>query len=170
MNMRNAFNISFLAFALAIVGTFASCSDNCQDVQCVNGTCNDGECECAAGYSGQDCGTALNSRFDGEFEVSENCLITGGTPYNVTFSPKSSGPRDFTILGLWKSPQNIVTAVIDDNGTSFTIERQGIVTGYEVEASVGTISSDGNTVNLTYTVYESGDTVVADQCTATMQK
>jgi hypothetical protein len=44
------------------------------------------------------------------------------------------------------------------------------MTGYEVEAAVGTISSDANTVNLTYTIYETGDTAVVDQCTATLQK
>ncbi|MEY3442936.1 MAG: hypothetical protein RLZZ519_1217 [Bacteroidota bacterium] len=170
MNMRKALNYSFLILGLLCTGLIGACSDACEDVQCVNGTCSDGECTCATGYSGPDCATALNSRFDGDFSLAQNCLVPGNATDTVTLAAKSSGPRDFTILGLWGAPQNLITALIDDNGTSFVVERQAIVTGYEVEAFVGTISSDGNTVNLTYSIYATGDTVASDQCTATMQK
>jgi hypothetical protein len=172
MNMRKAFNFNpLLALAIALTTVFSACNDPCKDITCQNGDCADGECVCDPGYSGTDCGTAINSRFEGVYVLNENCVVGQNvTPYNVTLSPDNAGPSDFTILGLWQAPQNLVTAVIDDNGTSFTIARQAIMTGYEVEASVGTISSDANTVNLTYTIYETGDTAVADQCTATMQK
>ena len=170
IDMRKAFNISLILLSLAWVSSMGACSDACQDVQCVNGTCSDGECSCAAGYSGPDCASALNSRFDGDFALTQNCLIPGNGADTVTLAAKSSGPRDFTILGLWGAPQNLVRAVIDENGTSFVLERQAIITGFEVEAFVGTISSDGNTVDLTYSIFETGDTVAMDQCTATMQK
>jgi hypothetical protein len=170
MNMRKPLNFNYLILAFAFLLALNACNDACQDVQCVNGTCSDGECTCATGYSGPDCASAINSRFEGEFALTQNCLIPGNTTDTVTLAPKSSGPRDFTILGLWGAPQNLITANIDGNGTSFVVERQAIVTGYEVLALVGTISSDGNTVNLTYSIYETGDTVAMDQCTATMQK
>jgi hypothetical protein len=170
MNMRKSLNFTFLLLAFAALISFQACNDACQDVQCVNGTCSDGECTCATGYSGPNCEAAINSRFDGVFALTQNCLIPGNATDTVTLAPKTSGPGDFTILGLWGAPQNLITALIDDNGTSFVVERQAIVTGYEVSALVGTISSDGNTVNLTYSIYETGDSTAMDQCTATMQK
>jgi hypothetical protein len=172
MNMQKVFNFNLLAVFFALLSSLlVACNDPCKDIECENGTCSNGECVCSTGYSGTNCGTAINSRFDGVFVLTENCIVGQNVPpYNVTLAPKTTGPSDFTILGLWQAPQNLVTAVIDDNGTSFTIERQAIMTGYEVEAAVGTISSDANTVNLTYTIYETGDTAVVDQCTATLQK
>lgn len=170
--MQKLFKTNHLSALLLVLSCLvAACNDPCKDVNCVNGSCSDGECVCADGYSGTDCATAINSRFEGTYTLTENCLVNGNvTPYNVTLMPKSTGPSDFTLLGLWQASQNLVTAVIDDNGTSFSIARQAIMTGYEVEASVGSISADGKTVNLTYTIYQTGQTDVADQCTATMQK
>lgn len=169
--MRKIHISALLLFVAFSVSFLCSCNDPCKDIVCVNGACSDGECVCSSGYSGANCSTAINSRFSGVFLLSESCLIAGNvTPYNVTLAPKTTGPSDFTILGLWQASQNLVTATIASNGTSFTIERQAIMTGYDIEASVGTISSDGNTVNLTYSIYQTGQTTQEDQCTATMQK
>lgn len=170
MQLKRSRLAASLLFVFSFV-FFASCNDPCKDIVCVNGTCSDGECVCSSGYSGPDCGTAINDRFEGVYALLENCLSdTNVTPYNVTLTPKEGTPDEFTILGLWQAPQNLVTAEIEDNGTSFHIDRQGILTGYEVQALVGTISSDARTVNITYSIYQSGDSVVVDQCTASLSK
>ncbi|GEM_PF-191585 len=66
---------------IALCGTFilflSSCSDKCADVTCLNaGTCDDGNCECLAGYSGTNC------------EIADLCIVNaiscenGGTCVN----------------------------------------------------------------------------------------
>lgn len=46
----------FLGAALSLT----SCRDKCKDVECNNGgRCDEGECICVDGYSGEDCSTAL---------------------------------------------------------------------------------------------------------------
>ena len=170
MHLKFSRIAAFLLLGLSIV-SFSACNDPCKDIECVNGTCSDGECVCSSGYSGPDCGTAINDRFEGVYALQENCLSDSNiAAYNVTLTPKEGTPDEFTILGLWQTQQNLVTAEIEENGTSFHIDRQGILTGYEVKALVGTISSDARTVNITYSIYQSGDSVVVDQCTASLSK
>ncbi|MFM2376146.1 MAG: hypothetical protein RLZZ165_1243 [Bacteroidota bacterium] len=170
MHKRITAHLPALAVGLMCV-LLAGCNDPCKDIRCVNGTCSDGECDCASGYSGTNCGNPVNARFSGVFVSTENCLIQGDVnPYNVTLEPSTDNPLEFTILGLWQASRNRIIASIDGNETSFTIDRQAIMAGYEAEAAVGTISSDGKTVNLNYQIYRTGQTTVEDRCTAMMQK
>ena len=54
--MKTIIKLSFLVLTLFVF----ACSDPCDDVICgSNGTCDDGTCICAAGYSGTNCETNI---------------------------------------------------------------------------------------------------------------
>lgn len=56
-----------MAFAVLSMGIFASC-DKCKDVDCNNGgTCDDGDCTCAAYYSGEKCDTEVRAKYAGDY-------------------------------------------------------------------------------------------------------
>lgn len=159
--------------ALAIAGAmfFTGCVDPCKDVTCVNGECVEGDCVCDTGYEGVDCGTAKNAKFSGNYSLTETCSASGAAgPYSVAVSPKSGSTSEVTFVNLWEVPANIVTAVVATDGVTFSIARQTITTGFEIEATGGTITADGKTINLTYKIYATGATTVSDQCTATLGK
>ena len=159
--------------ALAIAATmfFTGCADECKDIVCANGECVDGACVCDAGYEGTLCDAALNAKFSGSYALTETCAPSGAAgPYTVTVAPKSSSAVDVTFVGLWEVPSNIVTATVGTDGTSFSIERQVITTGFEIAAPSGTITADGSTINLSYTIYATGASTASDACTATLTK
>jgi hypothetical protein len=156
---------TLLAASMFVVG----CSDPCKDVTCVNGECVEGDCVCDAGYEGVDCGTALNAKFSGSYSNTETCSTSGSATYAVTFAPKSGTQDEVNITGLWEEPQAIVTGHVEANGTSFHIEKGALGTsGFDIEATSGSITTDGNTITLSYTIY-SGTTVV-ETCTASITK
>ena len=160
------------ALAIATAMFFAGSSDPCKDITCANGDCVEGVCVCDAGYEGLSCETAFNAAYTGTYSLTESCTASGAAgPYSVTVAPKSSSTFDVTFVGLWEVPSNIVTAKVSTTAsTSFSIERQTITTGFEIEATGGSISADGKTINLTYKIYATGATTVSDQCTATLTK
>ena len=157
------------AVAIAMTMFFTGCSDPCKDVVCVQGECVEGDCVCDAGYEGVDCGTALNAKFVGSYALNETCAPSGAAgPYTVTVAAKTGSATDITFVGLWEVPSNIVTGVVGADGVSFTIARQTISGAFEIEATAGTITADGATMNVTYKIYDSSGEV--DSCTATLTK
>jgi PKD repeat protein len=135
---------------------------------CVNGLCVDGDCICNAGYEGADCSTAFNAKFSGIYTLSETCT-SGADSYSVTASPSSTDPSKATFSGLYR--ENVgVTAQIGTTGLSFTIARQPIFTGYEIEGTIGTINASGNTINISYRIWSNATNTVVDNCTATLAK
>lgn len=168
--MKNL-KFGFGALAIATAMFFAGCSDPCKDVTCVNGECVEGDCVCDTGYEGVDCGTALNAKFSGTYALTETCSNSGAAgPYSVVIAPKSGSTSQATFVGLWEVPANIVTGDVGTDGVSFNIERQAIMSGFDIEATGGSITADGGTINLTYKIYATGSTTVSDQCTATLVK
>ncbi|MBL0017959.1 MAG: hypothetical protein KA239_03995 [Bacteroidia bacterium] len=158
--------------ALAIAATmfFAGCADECKDIVCANGECVDGACVCDAGYEGTLCDAALNAKFTGSYSNTETCNPSGPAgPYTITLNPKSGSATEVNFVGLWEVPSNIVMGTVGTDGISFTIERQVITTGFDVSAT-GTSNADGSTINITYSVFETGVTTAADVCTAVLTK
>jgi hypothetical protein len=167
--MKNL-KFAFSGIALMLTLLFVGCTDPCKDVECNFGTCADGECVCNTGYEGANCLTALNAKFAGSYQLSETCSGSGPAgPYAVTVAAKST-PLDITFVGLWEVTQNIVNGVVGSDGVSFTIERQQITTGIDIECTTGSISTDGNTVNMTYKIYYQTPDSLVDNCTATLTK
>ena len=167
--MKNTTLGFFGALVLAGSMFLTGCTDPCKDVTCVNGECVEGDCVCDAGYEGLDCGTALNAKFSGNYSLTEACTVSGSASYAVAVAPKSSSQTDATFTGLWEEAQAIVTAKVGDNGTSFTIENQPLGTsGFNIAATSGSITADGNTITINYTIYN-GSTVV-ESCSGSLSK
>ena len=146
--------------------TIVACSANCVNGQCVNNAC-----VCDAGYEGADCSTAVNAKFSGTYSMVETCSASGAAgPYSIVVSPKPGTAAQVTFVGLWEVPVNVVTAVVTNSGVDFTIARQTLQTGFEIESSSGTISANGSSINLTYRIYPTGGATAIDNCTATLTK
>jgi hypothetical protein len=160
----------FGAMAIASAMFFTGCTDPCKDVVCTNGECTDGTCVCDTGYEGETCGTAMNEKFTGTFNLTETCAPSGTAgPYAVTLNPKTTSPTEFTFVGLWEEAQSVVTGKVGTDGTSFTIERQALSASFDISGS-GSISTAGTSITITYSVYATGSTTAADACSGTMTK
>jgi hypothetical protein len=62
-----------------------------------------------------------------------------------------------------------VTGHVEANGLDFHIERTVLgTTNRDIEATSGTISANGSTITLTYTIYNG--TSVVETCTASFSK
>jgi hypothetical protein len=167
--------IKFLAFAVmmvlsvASVTYFNSCKkDPCKDVVCNNGgTCVDGTCSCTTGYEGTNCETKSRDKFIGVFKGAETCTV-GTDNYSVTLTAGSSS--DLTIVYSNMYNQGFTATANVGGTTSFTIASQTVGTGSggNVTASgTATISSDGKTLTVNYTI-ASGSTT--NSCTFTGTK
>lgn len=65
-SIRNIAFSAFLTFAAFGAVTFTSCNkDECKDVNCNTGTCNesDGSCTCPTGFEGTSCETEMRTKF-----------------------------------------------------------------------------------------------------------
>ncbi|MBL7705420.1 MAG: calcium-binding EGF-like domain-containing protein [Taibaiella sp.] len=66
--------IGFFAIAASVVG-FSSCEqDSCTVLLCKNqGKCEDGLCQCPAGYEGSECETTVASKYVGKYGGTTRC-------------------------------------------------------------------------------------------------
>jgi PKD repeat protein len=138
---------------------------------CINGNCVNGTCACDPGYEGVDCGTAVNAKFSGTYSLTESCNTSGAAgPYAVVVSPKSGSVVEVAFVGLWEIPSNVVTAVVSNSGSNFTIARQSIDSSFEIQCSNGTINADGSTINVVYSIFATGGSTALDVCTAVLSR
>jgi hypothetical protein len=176
-NHQPAFDMRTTTFSLFNVLILASCmlltgctGNQCKDVVCINGECVEGECVCDAGYEGLDCGTAVNAKLSGNYTSDESCTLAISLIYGVAVAPKSGSPTEFTMTGLWQEAQAVVTAKVGNDGTSFTIENQPLgSSGFNIASTQsGTISADGDSLTIFYTIYNG--TTVEELCTGYMTR
>lgn len=160
------------AFAIAIALFFTGCTDECKDVDCgANGTCVTGTCECSAGYEGTNCGSKINAKFAGTYNLSETCSPSGAAgPYAVTVTASSASADGITFTGLWEEAGSVAAGVVSSTATStFTVTKQAYSNGsYMIEGS-GTLNTTTNTISISYKIYDSAGTTALDDCSATMQ-
>ena len=163
----------FAAFAIALAVSFTGCTDPCKDVTCVNGECVEGDCVCDAGYEGVDCGTALNAKFDGSYNMTaENCSASGpgNVPYAITITAGSTDATALNITGLYEDASASASATVGTGGTDFTITRAAFSNfGVEIDGT-GTIDGTGNTIQISYTIYDDVSGAVLDICTGTITR
>lgn len=154
--------IKTLVIALLTVGSmmaFNSCSDKCKDVTCQNGgSCNkdDGSCECATGYEGTNCETAIRTKFIGTYRGSEQCTV-GSDNYDIEVVA-GSGILNIKINNTYN--QNF-TSIATVSGSSFTVESQTVAAGVTLSGN-GSVSGDN--ITFTYTISDGG---VSNSCTFT---
>lgn len=73
---------------------------------------------------------------------------------------------DLHIVGLWELNSDSVLATVGANGLDISINRQA-VGGVEIDGE-GLANADQNEVNLTYRVYNIGQSSPFDVCTAVL--
>lgn len=153
-----------LGAALIGFASFTSCTDPCADVTCQNGgTCVEGDCECADGYTGTNCETEERAQFIGSYNVSEACT-SGQYTYSVTVSNSSTGATAIIIENFGDYSTN-VSATVD--GNSVTIASQtNQVSGFDLTFS-GSGQISGNILSITYAVSDGSNT---DSCIMTCTK
>jgi hypothetical protein len=157
-----------LVILMAMTFACMGCNrDKCKHVICVNGECIDGTCNCSTGYFGTDCNTVVNAGFAGGWAGTEEC-IAGSDEYQVSMAAEGSSLTNLTMVGFWGIEDDTVIAVVGDNGLDMTIARQRL-RNVDVEGE-GLANDRQDEVNLTFRVYNLGQSQPFDQCTATLLK
>lgn len=91
-----------------------SCQDPCNDVECLNGgTCIEGDCECAEGFTGPNCGTLIDpcadvECFNGGTCMDGNCECAEG--YTGTNCENVDLAKVQFLLDAGKSPKTLFDA------------------------------------------------------------
>lgn len=154
MNKKISIVVSFflLMFFLGSAVFYQSCKkDPCKKVFCANnGTCKDGTCTCPTGYEGSDCVALSRDKFVGTYEVNEDCANTTAAVYNISVSTLQSDISKVLIYNFNKRWSVPVFATVDKN-TITIASQQPNNDGVSVVGS-GTISADGKTVTMSYTI------------------
>ncbi|MCS6917901.1 MAG: calcium-binding EGF-like domain-containing protein [Chitinophagales bacterium] len=156
--------------ALTVLGfstlmLFNACeSDPCKDVVCLNGgTCEDGTCDCAPGYEGDDCGVRSADKYVGTWSAVEVCT-SGNYAYVATIGASSTEANKILITNFGGFGASVVVVgTVDVN--SLTIPGQAF--GNVSVSGNGTLSADGLTINISYTA---NDGTTSDVCSATYTK
>lgn len=168
-SIRNIAFSAFLTFAAFGAVTFTSCNkDECKDVNCNTGTCNesDGSCTCPTGFEGANCETLTRSKFVGTWTGTDKCSLRD---YNVTLKISAASSEVEALIenpGGFGSNVTITGKVTDVNKLAFTNASVG--NGRTLN---GTMTFSGTTtftgMEFTYTVTGGLDN---DACTGTYSK
>lgn len=196
---RHIDRLSFLALLLTLLA-FTACKQPCKDVTCVHGACLEGNCLCNAGWTGpncdvvdgcyarncnnghcedgacvcdalwdgNDCSETIAQKFVGNWSFAETCTPSGQNGGSIISNAVVGTKDQVRLSNFWSLGS--VTAMVNADKRSFKIERQMLWAGYDVESNSATLSSDGRTLNISYTVYTAGTDNVEDQCTAVWTK
>ncbi len=161
MKVKNAIAIVSLMFGMFM---FQSCTDDCKDVTCLNGgVCEEGVCECATGYEGEDCSILMNAKFVGTYTVEDQC---SKNKYSIAITAETEPNKiTFSNLGNFVTPA-VVKAIVEQKEIKITDFED--VAGNRKFNGSGLIDSDG-VITLTYTVTYLEDNTF-DTCSTTMKK
>lgn len=162
--------IKSLIMAIATFGIFMvqSCDiDSCADVDCGNGTCFEGACECDAGYDGTNCNIVIRSLFTGIYNVQEFCDtdLSFEDNYTSTINESFNGIQYITISNIYNfaSDYNLqpedatVIATVSNWGGEYTllIENQTFTSSNLVDfevAGFGTYDPATSIIRLNYSI------------------
>ena len=166
MPLRNVMNNSFsgvrgscLAVLTSAFLFLAACKDPCKSVECKNGgSCEEGHCDCAAGWGGEACALDLAGHFSGPFAVDEDCSISGVSAYEAETHGHGNGTGRLDIHNFGDLGLEVIARLEDDR---ITIERQE-KDGMTFEGS-GSLDTANRSFQLHYTVHTGS---VTQTCTA----
>lgn len=142
--------------------------DQCYQRTCVNGYCADGSCVCDPFYEGNTCSTPVNEKFIGNWSFSETCTQSGQGGGSIIVQGLPGSLVEFRISNIWSS--GTVTASVGTDRQTFSIARQLVTWGYDLESTSATISADGKTIAIAYAVFDAGQSTLVENCTATWTK
>lgn len=125
--------------------TMNSCKDECKDVDCGHGSCDEGNCTCETGYEGDNCDIEERAKFYGTYTGNETCT-TGSDNYQVTVTSNSAGITSVSISNIYNQ-SFIVSGTV--SGTSVSIPSQSVGSSTTVSGN-GSIS--GNQLTITYEI------------------
>ena len=163
---KKAASILFmLLFLMTSLGL--GCGDKCKKVDCVEGTCVDGTCECNEGYFGELCTQALNSNYNNNFALTENCT-SGSDLYDVSILASADNNVDIKLTGLWEQVSRTVVAQVGQDAYGFTIARQQF--GTKEIAGQATVDVLFEEIALSYQIFQTGASQPFEQCTAALVK
>lgn len=134
-----------IPFSLLFTILFLTNCNKCSDVECQNGgTCNDGYCDCAIGFSGPECNLEERAQYLGTFTAEGNCTSQGQS-YIIIERNSTRGDK-ITIQNL------------DDRGVDVTAEANKEKFIFEEQTFLdGTILGEGaweeGKLKVTYTVH-----------------
>jgi hypothetical protein len=160
------------AFLTAGMFVFSSCADECKDVTCENGgTCNEGVCECPAGYVGDLCETKENEKFVGSWKYNESCDEAVVTDFPVAITEASSSPSKIAISGFGGfqcSVANIIVeATVTGNDISLSSNQSFCSGGLTINSGTGSLNASGKSISFTYSYTFNGTT---GNCSGTYTK
>jgi hypothetical protein len=161
--VKSLIAIVFLAFGMFVIN---ACSDPCKDVTCQNGgVCDEGTCNCAPGFEGEECATAMNAKFIGSYNVARTCGSGfSGNYTNQVTAGSAANIITFSNLGNFNTPALLSVGV---NGTE--VSSTDVTDTYGRKFTVnGSMNSTNTTMSLTYTVVFTDATT--DNCTCTFVK
>lgn len=134
---------AFLMFA------FISCKDECKDLNCNFGTCDDGTCICDDGFEGTNCDAEQRTKFIGVWAGIINCA-SESTQIVVNITKNSSQIR---LVNL--SLDGDTTVIGHVNGKTITIDQQ--TPGEDIILSGSASISSDNSLSLELVVLNNGD-------------
>ncbi len=155
------------AFASAtIIFTLSSCSeDNCEDVVCQNGgICNDGICDCAAGFKGTNCETLLNEKFRGTYRFydvdNNNTLYTG----ELDITPTAADPLAMNIrnFGGFSETESLTVQQNTDDEYQFYMETPYHYNGVTISDVNGHINTALDTITVSYSAKDSTNPITTN--------
>lgn len=130
---------------IAATTLLASCKpDACEDVNCSNGICDDGNCFCDVGFEGANCDTEERQKFIAEYTAEENCN-PGDFDYDISITANPTSISHVTVSNLGDFNFDIEATV---DGTDISIDSES--NGYTVVGS-GMLSNGLLTLEYTLT-------------------
>ncbi len=157
-------NLILLFFGLLFGATMITSCDPCKDVDCVNGTCNEGDCDCDEGWEAADCTTEKRKKFLGAYSGNEVCDTLGNVDtYTIEIENGTGSVSNINIQNFGGFDVD-VKATIDDDGQSFTVPNQSVSAGPNTAYTFsGSGQKSGSTLTVNYTVIING-TGLSDGC------
>lgn len=127
---------------LFVLGLF-SCGDNCDDVECGPGFCNDGTCDCPEGREGDACEIVSNSVYYGVYAVvDDTCGATNNTT-NIESIIIGAHPNGNPLEIELTAASSTSSATIDGTIVEGNLEAEGPFSSFILEISA-TFSDNDN--------------------------
>lgn len=131
---------TFLILMFALwTGLYTGCTpDPCNNIRCVNGSCDDGRCDCDPFYEGTICDVEERIKFYGSYQGQEICP-SGAVVYAVQIT-EGDAPGEVVLSNLRNSGLDVYATI---DGVAGVIPEQAFGQGV-LSAELSTDTLTGN--------------------------